>query len=265
MQIFDRSSNVLCKAIPIAVLGASLGASPAVLADEAEARNLLKNMSDYMAEQKIFSFDYDASLEVVTDDHQKLMLASSGTLKLSRPDKIRLTRTGGFANVEMVFDGQTMTLLGKDANIYAQAEMPGTLDHAVETLRVEYHKPVPGADLLAANVYDVLMEGVIDVKDLGSGVIGGIECDHLAFRTEELDWQIWIAQGDQPHPCRYVITSKNVDQAPQYSVQIHDWQTGDQVAADFAFENSTGAKKIDLEDLGGSDELPEHLAPGDAQ
>ena len=52
------------------------------------------------------------------------------------------------------------------------------------------------------------MTDVTDVKDLGSGVIGGKECDHLAFRAKDTDWQIWIAQGDEPYPCRYVITSK---------------------------------------------------------
>jgi hypothetical protein len=67
-------------------------------------------------------------------------------------------------------------------------------------------KSVPGADLLLSNVYDALMPDVVDVKDLGSGVIDGKECNHLAFRTKELDWQIWIAEGDRLYPCRYVIT-----------------------------------------------------------
>ena len=44
------------------------------------------------------------------------------------------------------------------------------------------------------------MADVTDVKDLGSGVIGGVECDHLAFRAKDTDWQIWIAQGEEPIP-----------------------------------------------------------------
>ena len=101
------------------------------------------------------------------------------------------------------------------------------------------------------------MRDVIDVKDLGSGVIGGTECDHLAFRAKEVDWQIWIAQGEHPYPCRYVITSKDVDQGPQYSVQISDWKTGAEVAADdFAFKAPAGAKKVDLKELVDIDELP---------
>ena len=37
-------------------------------------------MSDYLAKQQAISFDYDAALEVVTNDKQKLELASSGTV-----------------------------------------------------------------------------------------------------------------------------------------------------------------------------------------
>ncbi len=125
---------------------------------------------------------------------------------------------------------------------------------------------MPGADLLASNVYDELMDGVTDVKDLGSGVIGGTECDHLAFRAKEVDWQIWIAQGAAPYPCRYVVTSKNVDQGPQYSVQIRDWKSGSEVAADdFAFKNATSAKKVDAKELNDTDELPSQFTPGGAQ
>ena len=119
-----------------------------------DPKSLFKAMSDYLAAQKSISFGYDTNFEVVTKDHQKLLLASSGTIDLSRPDKIRATRSGGFANVEMVFDGKTLTLLGKNANLYTQVEVPGTLDHLIDELRDKYHRPVPGADLLLSNVYD---------------------------------------------------------------------------------------------------------------
>nr|WP_244512801.1 DUF2092 domain-containing protein [Ensifer sp. LC163] len=241
-----------------------LMAQAEAMAAEAEAKSLLKAMSDYLASQKAISFAYDSNLEVVTGDHQKLLLASSGKIELGRPDKLRATRFGGFANVEMVFDGNTVTLFGKDANLYTQVEVPGTVEHLVDAMRDKLGKPVPGADLLLPDAYDKLMEGVTDVKDLGSGVIGGVECDHLAFRAKDVDWQIWIAQGENPRPCRYVITASQVDRAPQYSIQISDWKTGvDVVAQDYSFVNGTDAKKVDLKDLADIDELPDHLNMGD--
>ena len=128
----------------IIVSGTFAGAS----AGEAEAKTILKAMSDYLAAQTAISFAYDTNFEIVTKDHQKLLLASSGKVDLGRPDKFRATRSGGFANVETIFDGKTLTLLGKDANLYTQADIPGTVDHLVDELRDKYQRPVPGADLL---------------------------------------------------------------------------------------------------------------------
>jgi len=237
-----------------------------VRADEADAKNLVKAMSDYMTSQKAISFGYDSTLEIVTNDHQKLALASSGTVTLNRPDKLRATRSGGFVDVEILFDAKMLTLFGKNTNLYAQVDIPGTIDHLIDELKNKHNKPLPAADLLMTNVNDALMSEVVDVKDLGSGVIGGTECDHLAFRTKEVDWQIWIAQGDRPYPCRYVITSKDITGGPQYSIQLRDWKTGDEVAADdFSFKNPTKAKKIDLKDMSEMDDLPGNYTTGGTQ
>jgi len=268
MNVFRKAVGCRAAMTPSAALAIIilLGGASTAQAGEAEAKTLLKAMSDYLGGQQMISFGYDTNLEVVTKDQQKLLFASSGTASLSRPDKIRATRDGGFASVEMIFDGKTLTLLGKNANLYTQAEVPGNLDHLIDELRDTFHRPVPGADLLTSNVYDALMYGVTDVKDLGSGVIGGTECDHLAFRAKDVDWQIWIAQGESPYPCRYVITSKELDQGPQYSVQVRDWKTGSQVEADdFAFKNTTNAKKVEAKELTDTDELPQQFSPGGVQ
>ena len=252
--------------LSIAVLALMLGLGgplSGARADEADAKKLFKAMSDYIAAQKVISFQYDTILEIVTKDKQKLALASSGKVTLARPDKFHATRTGGFADVEFLFDGKTLTLLGKNANLYGQLEVPGTIDHLVDELRDRQGKPVPGADLLLSDVYDKLMPAVINVKDLGSGVIGGVECDHLAFRTKEVDWQIWIAQGSRPYPCRYVITSNKAAQAPEYSITIRDWKSGAEAGSeDFAFKNATSAKKVDMKVLPDMDELPKIFAVG---
>ena len=87
-------------------------------------------MSDYLAAQKVISLSYDSIFEVVTKDHQKLQIATSGTVELSRPDKIRTTRKSGFSDTEMVFDGKTLSFLGKGQNAYIQTEAPGTIDTA---------------------------------------------------------------------------------------------------------------------------------------
>lgn len=247
-----------------AALTLALGAMPAVRvnADEAQARELVKAMSDYLAAQDRLAFAYDATLEVVTKEDQKLGIASSGTVSLDRPGGLRMTRANGFVDFELVFDGTTLTLLGKNAGHYTQVAAPGTTDQLLDELRDTHGWPMPAADLLSSDTYAALMDTVTDVKDLGSGMIGGVECDWLAFRADEVDWQIWIAQGEEPYPCRYVITSTDMPHAPQFAIQLRDWTTGDAVPADdFAFAAPDGATEIAIEELRTlAGDLPENFA-----
>jgi hypothetical protein len=229
----------------------------AAQADEADAKRLLKAMSDYLAAQKAIAFDFDSNLDIVTTQQQKITLAASGSVVLNRPDKLHVSRRGGFANMEMSFDGKTVTLLGKNSNMFAQVEAAGTIDRLVDVLRDKYHRPVPGADLLMSNPYKELMPEVSEIKDLGSGVIRGTECDHLAFRTAEVDWQIWIAQGPNPYPCRYSITTRKVAGAPEYRLDISNWKAGAQVAADsFKLNLPSGAQKLTPEKIQELGDIP---------
>src|SRR5258705_5324697 len=182
-------------------------------------------MSDFIGKQSNISITFDTDIEVITQDMQKIQFTNSGTVLMSRPDKLRATRTGGYSHVELLFDGKTATILNKDANLYTRVDASGSIDQLIARLRAEHSVTAPGADLLLSNVYDDLMEDVIDAKHMGIGVIDGVECNHLAFRTPEDDWQIWIEDGANPIPRKYVITSKSVAAAPQYTLRIKEWKT----------------------------------------
>lgn len=252
----------------VAMLTAAMAVPSVANADADFAKKTLKKMSDYLAAQDTISFDYDASLDVVTKDDQTLALASSGSVTLDRPDKFVASRSGGFADVEMIFNGETLTLFGKTKNTYTQIKEPGSIDDLVNALREKYGRPLPAADLLMSNVYGELMnDDVTDVKDLGSGVIGGVECDTFAFRTEKIDWQIWIAHGEHPYPCRYTISSKDMAHSPEYTIQVRNWKAGAQVSADtFEFNNSSNATKIEPEELKKQvKDLPENFKMGEGQ
>jgi hypothetical protein len=230
-------------------------ASPSAGAQD--ANRVLKAMADYVTSQKTISMTFDSDIEVITSDLQKIQFTSSGQVLLSRPDKLWATRSGGYADVELVFDGKTVTVLGKNINAFAQTDSAGSIDQIIERLRDEHNVAMPGADLLLSRVYDELMADVIDAKHIGQGVVDGIECEHLAFRKPDVDWQLWVEIGDRPIPRKYVITDKALTGAPQYTLRIKDWRTDMQIAADaFAFKQPTGARKIEFTALRDIDEVP---------
>jgi hypothetical protein len=225
-------------------------------AENGDADKLLKAMSDYVASQKTMSITYDSDIEVITSHLQKIQFTSSGQVQLSRPDKLRATRTGGYRDVEVVFDGKLVTINDKDAKHFAQIDAEGTADHLIDVLREGHGVVAPGADLLLPHAFDVMMADVIEGEVIGKGVIDGVECDHLAFRNIDTDWQIWIESGARPIPRKYVITSKGVAEAPQYTLRIKEWKT-DVPADAFVFKPDPSATKIAESDLSDIDEVPQ--------
>jgi hypothetical protein len=213
-----------------------------------DAASLLKAMADYTAAQKSITATFDSDIEVVTPELQKIQFASSGQLKMTRPDKLRVKRTGGYADVDLVYDGKTVSLYGNNAKAYVQADAPGTIGQLVESIQARTGGAMPGSDLLLSNSFDVLTSDVIEGHHVGQGVIDGVECEHLAFRGHDTDWQIWIQTGPQPIPRKYVITSKTLAGAPQYTLRIKDWKTDPIADADaFAFRPPEGATKVSLD------------------
>ena len=101
-------------------------------AQDQDALKILKKMTDYVSSQKVISATYATDIEVITNDLQKIQFASSGEMLLSRPDKVRAMRKGGYADVELVFDGKTLSVLGKNVNAYAQTDAAGTINQLVD-------------------------------------------------------------------------------------------------------------------------------------
>ena len=238
-------------------LATTFGGIMGARAQDEGAAKILKAMGDYVTSQKTISLKFDSSIEVITPELQKIQFNSSGSLQLSRPDKIMATRTGGYADAEFIFDGKTFTVFDKAHNQYAQSQSSESIDQLVNKLRTEYLVEAPGADLLVSDVYKQLMAGVLDAKHIGRAVVDGVECDHLAFRDHDTDWQIWVQVGDKPIPCKYVITSKTIAGAPQYTLLIRDWKTDISPGADaYTFKAPAGAKKVAFKDLADVDEVP---------
>ena len=57
---------------------------------------------------------------------------------------------------------------------------------------------------------------------------------------------MWVKAGDEPLPMKYVITSKWLTGAPQYTARFHNWNTKPEIdASQFEFKAPEGARKLD--------------------
>jgi hypothetical protein len=243
---------------------ALLLAAPGAWAQAGDAKAMLKAMSDYVGRQKSIELSFDSDIEVITPHLEKIQFTTSGDALLQRPNKLRAHRVGGYADVALSFDGKSVGILGKHLNAYAQIEAPGSVDQLFEALRAGHGVALPFADLLLTNSYDTLVAGVLEAKHIGRGVIDGRECEHLAFRNFDTDWQLWVEVGTSPIPRKMVITSKTLNTAPQYTLRVKTWKTEVNPAPDaFAFTPPANAKRLSPDALIGLDELPPQASTGE--
>ena len=229
-------------------IAASLGAIAPAQAQELDpdATEVLQFMSDYLAETEAFSVNADVDFEVVARTGQKLQFSSYTSVLMERPNGLYIRRQGPLADAEIFFDGSQLTLFGQRINAYAQQAVTGTIDDAILAVEAETGIPFPGADLLFADPYAVLSEGVESSTYLGTAYIDGVEVHHLAFREAEVDWQLWVQTGDVPLPMKYVITTKWLTGAPQYEIRLRDWDTNPSIDnARFTFTAPAGATQLE--------------------
>lgn len=246
------------------VLSAALVlAAPGAWAQAGDAKAMLRAMSDYVGRQKTVELSFDSDIEVITPSLEKIQFTNSGEALLQRPNMLRAHRVGGYADVALSFDGKTVSILAKHLNAYAQLDAPGSVDQLFEALRAGHGISMPFADLLLSNSYEALVAGVMEAKHIGRGVIDGRECEHLAFRNFDTDWQLWVEVGDKPIPRKMVITSKTLNSAPQYTLRVKTWNTDVKPAPGaFVFVPPANATRLSSDALIGLDELPPDNSPG---
>jgi len=226
-------------------LGLSAGAAIAAEGMDPNADEILRSMSKFLADTKAFSVSADISNEIISVEGQKLQFNGHATILIERPSRFHATRKGRFADAELIFDGSKLTVYGKTAKAYFQKDVAGTIDQAIPALERELGLSLPGADLLLSNPYAVLTAGVTSSGYHGIAPIGGVPAHHLSFRTPRVDWQIWVKDGAEPLPLKYVITTKWLTGAPQYSVELSHWNTKPVIASDrFKFAVPQGATSL---------------------
>jgi hypothetical protein len=244
---FSKWSFIMAMAALTVIVGLSTYSQGQSAAIEPKADQLLRKMSNYLAGLEQFSVQTENTLEMVLRTGEKIQYDNPAEGLFRRPNKLRADRKGDLVNQEFYYNGKTFTLYDKDRNFYATIEAPSTIDEMIDFAREYLDLYAPGGDLIYKNAYEVLTEDVISGFYVGLSVVGGIKCHHLAFRGNEVDWQIWIEDGDKPLPKKFIVTSKWMTGAPQFTVMIKSWNFSPKVTEDlFTFSPPKDAQKIDF-------------------
>ncbi|WP_353860244.1 DUF2092 domain-containing protein [Azospirillum formosense] len=211
-----------------------------------EAMTALTRMADTLAQAQRFTVTIRASYDVVQDTGEKITFGERRALILNRPDGLRVEAQESDGKRSLVtFDGKAISVLDVDENVYAQIERAGTIDDAVRYLVQDLRVRLPLALLLVSTLPDELEQRLQTLDYVERDTLTAVPTDHLAGRTEDVDFQIWIATEGPPLPQRVTITYKGDEGEPQYRADFSEWNLDPDVQpAQLAFHPPDGAERI---------------------
>ena len=213
---------------------------------EEKAMAVLKRMADFLSQTQSFSVTADMGFDAVQVSGQKIEFGETRHIALRRPDHLRVdaTKRDG-SKSQLIFDGKDIAFLQMKENVYATVSKPGTVDEAITYFVNDLDMRLPLAEMLSSKIAQEIPEQVREAAYVEQSQIAGVPCDHVAFRGDQADLQLWVAQGAKPLPQRVVITYTREDGRPQFWAQFSDWNLKPEVPDSFfAFKPPEGAMKI---------------------
>jgi hypothetical protein len=235
-----------CLAAEPAPPGATQPAAAAVDADSIQA---LKDMGAFLLNLSRFQVTSSFTGERVLEDGQKLQRSAFAKLQVQRPSKLRALMSSAGVERELIYDGKTATLYTPALKYYGSTEAADTIAGMIRQLEEKFGIDVPLVDLFIWGTDAAPLDRIESAMYAGQDVVDKELCDHYAFRQPGVDWQIWIATGDQPLPRKLVITSRNDEARPQ-STSLLTWNLKPQFKdAVFTFKPPKDASRISIRPL----------------
>jgi hypothetical protein len=223
---------------PLAAAGVQGPAEPVF---HPESQRVLKGVSDRLAANPQFSFSAEAWDDQPLGPH-KLSTTKLVTVKVRRPNGLQADLQTPRRSRSFWFDGTNFSVLDRTANVFGTVPAPATLEAALEAMQSQYGITIPLDDLLVDDVYSSAIRTATAGAYFGKVTILGVPCEHVAFSTPAVDWQMWVEQGGSGMPKKITITYKNEPMQPQYTAIFSNWSLGGPFAADsFTFTPPAGA------------------------
>ena len=226
--------------------GKKAPAAAAVTESQAQASAILMRMAEFLGGTQRFSVSVRGGYDAVQKSGQKIEYNEMRKVTLSRPDRLRVEgeRSDG-AKKLIVFNGKEIVLIDAASNVYATAPQPGGLDDTIVHFVKDLGMRLPLAVLLVSQAAAELKDRVRSVDIVEKTNIYGSPSHHLAARTDQVDFQVWVADGDKPLPQRIVITYKKDKGEPQFRAQFSDWNLAPAIEdSTFLVTPPDGAQKV---------------------
>ncbi len=220
---------------------------PVVSGVDPAADRILRNWSDYLASAAAFTVVLEIAEDVLLPHGQMIQYGKVSEVTVQRPGSLHAHGRGEERRVNLIIHDGRCTLIDLDSNIYAITDVPTPLDDAIDRIVERYGLNVPTADIVSQDPYASVIGAVDYGYVVGRASVDGVDCHHLGFAQEAIDWQVWIQAGPKPLLRKLVITYKTETGWPQYTARFSEWDLAPVLSKHhFEYEPPADADLVDF-------------------
>jgi hypothetical protein len=191
---------------------------------EPKAVEILKAASTRLAAARTLAFTAVIADEAPSRLGPPLLYASRADVVLQRPDRIRIVSTGAGPRSEIYVNGTELSAWSPAEGLIARAQVPPSIDAALEAAHRIAHVYFPFADIVVADPYGDLAPDLRLAFYIGrTRAVGGVETDMIAYATDEVFVQAWIGVEDRlPRRLRaiYLMDGGNL----RHEMELSGWK-----------------------------------------
>ena len=222
---------------------ALLLSSTSLFAADKSARDILNNAYQYIGSMDKYSFTATTVDDEVQND-KVYKSKHTSIVKIDRPNKLRVDTTGTSRNRTNYLNNGSFTMIDHKYNYYGQIKTPKNIDVALDALFNKFGIRAPLAQLMYSDM-DKRVKFRTG-KYFGTKVVGGVECDYIAFKNGKKELHAWIATGDKPLVKTYSIIDSGSDYKSRINTTVN-WNTNVNISdSDFVFVAPKGSSKISV-------------------
>ncbi len=216
-----------------------------LVAAEQSAKDIISKAYSYISSMDDYAFDAIVTNEVTKDGETSKKHRQDVSIKVDRPDKLRVDTKGDTKNRSTYVNDGLFTMMDHTYNYYGQLKTPKTIDGTLDFIFDRFGIKAPMASL----VYSDMGKRVKFKKSkyFGKMDVAGTECDYVAFKSRAGEVHIWIATGDKPLVKTYAIIDTTAKGSHRMDTSL-TWDTNPKISeSDFIFKAPKGAAKISVE------------------
>ena len=219
---------------------------PAASQAPADPRIYFDRMASYVADAHQFQTTVRMGFDVLQDWGQKIEFGERHRITVARPNRLRadILKSSGEEGM-VLFDGQKVTVYHRTQAVFAQADKPGDIDEVLVYFLRDLEMRLPLALMFMSDFPEEIGKQLEELDFVEISAVTDPPCVHLAGRTDEIDFEVWIPETGAPLPVRLTITYRDEEGQPKFWADFENWDMTPAVAdADFNFTPPAGAERI---------------------